>query len=93
MNAERKTVHAVIRGRVQGVAYRAWTKGRADRLGVGGWVRNREDRSVEAVFSGPAGAVEALLEECRRGPLAARVDGIAVEAAEPFEGSGFEIRA
>ncbi|MEE7459023.1 acylphosphatase [Methylorubrum populi] len=91
MSTERKTIRAVIRGRVQGVSYRAWTKKRADRHGVAGWVRNRPDRTVEALFSGPAEAVEALLAECRRGPFAARVDGIEVTEADA-EGEGFEIR-
>lgn len=92
MSTETKTIRAVIRGRVQGVSYRAWTKKRADRHGVTGWIRNRPDRTVEALFSGPAEAVDALLAECRRGPFAARVDGIDVTMAEP-EGTGFEIRA
>ncbi|MEH3116856.1 MAG: acylphosphatase [Methylorubrum populi] len=88
-----KAIRAVIRGRVQGVSYRAWTKKRADSHGVAGWVRNRPDRTVEALFSGPAEAVDALLAECRRGPFAARVDGIDVTEAEPAPGAGFEIRA
>ena len=91
MSTERKTIRAVIRGRVQGVSYRAWTKKRADKHGVAGWVRNRPDRTVEALFSGPVEAVEALLAECRRGPFAARVDDIEVTEADA-EGEGFEIR-
>ncbi len=90
---DRKTIRAVISGRVQGVSYRAWTKKQADRHGVAGWVRNRPDRTVEALFSGPAEAVDALLAACRRGPFAARVDGIEVTQAEPEESAGFEIRA
>ncbi|MBD8907108.1 acylphosphatase [Methylorubrum zatmanii] len=91
MSTDRKTIRAVIHGRVQGVSYRAWTKKRADLHGVAGWVRNRPDRTVEALFSGPAAAVDALLAECRRGPFAARVDDIAVTQAEPSEAEGFEI--
>ncbi|MCJ2030281.1 acylphosphatase [Methylobacterium sp. J-043] len=94
MSTDSKTIRLVIRGRVQGVSYRAWTKKQADRHGVAGWVRNRPDRTVEALFSGPAEAVDALLAACRRGPFAARVDGIEVsEEAVPASITGFEIRA
>ncbi|KAB7784974.1 acylphosphatase [Methylorubrum populi] len=93
MSIDSKTIRAVIRGRVQGVSYRAWTKKQADRHSVAGWVRNRPDRTVEALFSGPAEAVETLLAACRRGPFAARVDGIEVSEADAFEGQGFEIRS
>ena len=72
--------HVVVRGRVQGVGYRAFVQDQALRLELEGWVRNRREGSVEAVFSGPEEAVAAALEACRRGPLAARVD--AVEAEE-----------
>lgn len=94
MTTDSKSIRVVIRGRVQGVSYRAWTKKQADRHGVAGWVRNRPDRTVEASFTGPAEAVDALLAACRRGPFAARVDGIDVsDEAEPASGGGFEIRA
>ncbi|MER2250211.1 acylphosphatase [Methylorubrum podarium] len=94
MTTDSKSIRVVIRGRVQGVSYRAWTKKQADRHGVAGWVRNRPDRTVEASFTGPAEAVDALLAACRRGPFAARVDGIDVsDEAEPASGEGFEIRA
>ncbi|EAQ34860.1 acylphosphatase [Nitrobacter sp. Nb-311A] len=66
----------VIRGRVQGVGYRYWTMREAIRLGVGGWVRNRRDGSVEALFVGPAEAVAEMAVRCRNGPEFARVDGI-----------------
>ncbi len=91
MSSQTKTIRAVMSGRVQGVSYRAWTKKRAMHHGVAGWVRNRPDRTVEALFSGPLAAVDALLAECRRGPLMARVDDITVTEAEPFTGDGFEI--
>jgi acylphosphatase len=60
--------HVLIRGRVQGVGYRAWTEVTALERGLGGWVRNRRDGSVEAVFSGPQGDVATMIAECRRGP-------------------------
>ena len=67
------TVRVRIKGRVQGVWYRGWTVDQARRLGLSGWVRNRSDGSVEAVFCGPEAAVRAAVELCREGPPAARV--------------------
>lgn len=66
--------HVIIRGRVQGVGFRAWTEYTALQRGLTGWVRNRRDGAVEAVFIGQAVAVEAMLADCRRGPTGARVD-------------------
>jgi acylphosphatase len=68
--------HLVIRGRVQGVGYRAWAESMALRRGLEGWVRNRHDGVVEAVLAGTAGAVAEAVEACRRGPRGARVDSI-----------------
>lgn len=68
--------HVIIRGRVQGIGYRAWTEVTALERGVEGWVRNRRDGSVEALFSGPNDEVAAMIAECRRGPPGARVDVI-----------------
>ena len=64
----------MIRGRVQGIGYRAWAEVAALELGVEGWVRNRRDGSVEAVFMGEEAAVVDMIEACRRGPYSARVD-------------------
>jgi acylphosphatase len=72
--------HVVVRGRVQGVGYRAFVEDQALRLELEGWVRNRRDGAVEALFAGPEEAVAAALAACHRGPPAARVD--AVEAEE-----------
>jgi len=69
-------VRAHIRGRVQGVGYRAWTEATALERGLEGWVRNRRDGAVEALFAGSASAVAAMIEACRRGPPGARVDAI-----------------
>jgi acylphosphatase len=63
----------IIRGDVQGVGYRAFVEHEAGRHHLRGWVRNRRDGSVEAVFAGRQDAVEAMIEACRRGPAAARV--------------------
>ena len=72
------TVHrlVVIRGRVQGVGFRAWTEVTALERGLEGWVRNRRDGSVEALFSGLEHTVAAMIEECRSGPPGARVDTV-----------------
>ena len=76
-------VHLLIRGRVQGVAYRAWTVQEARRRGLSGWVRNLRDGSVEAVVQGPEHEVEMMIIACRRGPPMAHVTDI---AREPFAG-------
>ena len=68
--------HVTIRGRVQGVGYRAWVEHTATSLGLRGWVRNRRDGSVEAVFAGPTDAVEQMIDSCRRGPAMARVESV-----------------
>ena len=88
--------HVVIRGRVQGVGYRMWTEDLAERLGLEGWVHNRRDGSVEAVFAGPEQAVMAAIEACRSGPRGAHVDTIDVEEGdanllEPREGACFAV--
>ena len=71
-----------VRGRVQGVFFRP-RPGRAESLGVAGWVRNTGDGSVEAVFEGPAEHVESLLAWCRRGPAGAQVDDVETADEEP----------
>ena len=68
--------HVVIHGRVQGVGYRAWAEVAALERGLEGWVRNRRDGSVEAVFGGLDNDVAAMISECRRGPPGAWVETI-----------------
>ena len=73
--ASHQTVRrVVIRGLVQGVGFRFWTEYTALEHGLEGFVRNRRDGSVEAVFAGLPEAVAAMIETCRRGPRGARVD-------------------
>lgn len=72
-----------IRGRVQGVGYRAWLAHTAEALGLAGWVRNCRDGSVEAALAGPETAVAEMIARCRRGPSAARVEGVSVSDADP----------
>lgn len=71
----------IVRGKVQGVGYRAWLAGEAEARGLGGWARNRRDGMVEAVLSGPDEAVAALIAKCQHGPGTARVSGVDNEAA------------
>ena len=75
------SVHVVVRGRVQGVGYRAFIEREAALRGLRGWVRNRRDGTVEAVLSGRAEAVREAIECCRAGPPAARVETIDQRAA------------
>jgi acylphosphatase len=79
----------VVRGRVQGVGFRAWTVRRARGLGLSGWVRNRADGSVEILVEGPAAAIEALANACRSGPSAAAVTDVARTPAHPTGAHGF----
>jgi acylphosphatase len=70
--------HAIISGRVQGVFFRVETQRAAEGFGVFGWVRNKRDGSVEAVFEGPQQNVDAALDWCRQGPRMSRVDKVDV---------------
>ncbi len=92
MEGDIRAVHVLISGRVQGVAYRAWTERHASALGLSGWVRNVAGGQVEAVFSGPSAAVEAMLAACHQGPDYAWVERVEVLGrAEPVAGA-FTIR-
>jgi acylphosphatase len=77
--------HVIVRGRVQGVGYRAFTEYVALDHGLEGWVRNRRDGAVEAVFAGPPDVVAAVIEACRRGPPGARVDAVDERAGSPAD--------
>jgi acylphosphatase len=74
-----RIIHVRVSGRVQKVGYRAWTEGQADARGLMGWVRNRQDGSVEAVFAGTAAAVAGMAQACWRGPTAAEVAVVDVQ--------------
>jgi acylphosphatase len=90
--------HVIVRGQVQGVGYRAFVEHEAHRRGLHGWVRNRRDGSVEAVFAGPRSDVETMIEACRRGPFSAQVselaqrDGTEADLSEATEGCSFSVR-
>ena len=79
-------------GRVQGVFFRDSTRRAASSRGVAGWVRNRDDGTVEAVFEGEPDAVDSMVELCRRGPGRAQVERLDVTDEEPEGLEGFEVR-
>ncbi|KAL9228069.1 hypothetical protein vseg_003685 [Gypsophila vaccaria] len=85
-------VRCVIKGRVQGVFYRNWTIENATQLGLKGWVRNRRDGSVEALFSGKPEAVDEMMQRCRRGPPDAMVTAFVANPCNDDSGDGFERR-
>ncbi|MEK6717901.1 MAG: acylphosphatase [candidate division NC10 bacterium] len=88
----RVRAHVWIAGRVQGVAFRAYTVDEASVRGVTGWVGNIPDGRVEAVFEGERAVVEAMIAWCRKGPPAARVSSVEVIWEEPKGEVGFGIR-
>lgn len=81
-----------IRGRVQGVFFRAETARKAQAVGLMGWVKNVRDGSVEAVLEGPRSLVEEVLEWCNEGPAGARVDSVEVTWEQPAGEKGFVVR-
>ena len=81
--------HVIISGRVQGVWFRGWTKQQAAKHGLTGWVRNRSDGSVEAIFQGRAEDVQSMLNHCRVGPPMADVVDVDCESISPENFSNF----
>ncbi len=92
MTGEVTRRRAVVHGNVQGVFFRDSAESEAGREGVAGWVSNRDDGAVEAVFEGDPDAVERLVEWCRSGPSSADVQDVEVTEEEPEGLSGFEVR-
>jgi acylphosphatase len=82
----------VVRGNVQGVFFRDSARRKADTRGVAGWIANRPDGAVEAVFEGDPDAVASLVEFCRNGPRGADVQSIDETSEEPEGLSGFQVR-
>jgi acylphosphatase len=76
----------LVKGRVQGVGFRWFVEYEAQRIGVGGWVRNRDDGAVEVLASGSDAQLDSLYDRLREGPRAARIDRIEVDEAAPFSG-------
>ena len=87
-----RTAHVRIEGLVQGVGYRLWTQRTAVKRGLRGWVRNRWDGSVEAVFQGPDADVALMIAACEQGPLGSSVTAVAVLAEGAGTFTGFEVR-
>ncbi|MCB1916546.1 MAG: acylphosphatase [Rhodocyclaceae bacterium] len=85
--------HLMIRGKVQGVYYRATARNEAIAHGLDGWVRNRSDGCVEAVVRGPEVAVRAFIDWAFQGPPAARVEAVEVAEAEENSYDGFSMRS
>jgi acylphosphatase len=86
-----RRVHVRVTGRVQGVGFRYSTQIQADRLGIGGWVRNCDDRAVEAQIEGPEAAVEKMLAWMADGPAAARVTRIVTMDITATGATGFRV--
>jgi acylphosphatase len=84
--------HLSIKGRVQGVFFRAWTSERANRLAVRGWVRNCPDGHVEAHLEGDEAAVEQMIDSLREGPPAAQVEDVRIWDVDTFDFESFEVR-
>ena len=89
--AEKVRVHVLIEGRVQGVFFRATTRDEARARGLAGWVRNRADGRVEAVFEGDKAVVENMLAWCRKGPPYSYVDHVEI-AWQPYQGDLLDFR-
>ncbi len=87
-----RRIRAIVSGRVQGVSYRASTRAEARQLGLAGWVKNRDDGSVELEAEGPDDKVEALVQWCQHGPPAAHVTRVAVDELTPSgTDAGFDV--
>ena len=91
-DVQHRAVKVLIEGRVQGVWFRGWTVETARGLGLNGWVRNRRDGSVQAVFSGPNDAVDEMLRLCAEGPPAARVGSVEYIDHDSTVPVGFRIK-
>jgi acylphosphatase len=89
---EKVRARIVISGRVQGVFFRQETKDRARTLSVTGWITNRSDGRVEAVFQGSRESVDSMIEWCRQGPSLADVESVEVNWESPTDEKGFSVR-
>lgn len=89
----KKNVTIIVSGKVQGVYYRTWTVENARKLNISGWVRNRKDGSVEALFSGTDEQVQKMIKQCWEGPENAQVENIVTKESRETPGEGFFQRA
>jgi len=88
---DRRSVRVLIEGRVQGVGFRYWTERVAGELGLAGWVRNRRDGSVEALFSGAVEAVAEMLDRAHEGPPSAVVTSVRLLEEGGGTPEGFDV--
>ena len=86
-----KTVQLTIKGKVQGVFYRATAKDVADLTGIKGWVKNLPDKNVEITATAPEETLQKFINWCKQGPPKSRVDEVIVEELKPQEFNGFRI--
>ena len=86
------TLSFCVRGRVQGVWFRGWTRDQATARGLTGWVRNEPNGTVTGLLHGPAEAVTGRVEALKDGPPSAQVDRVETAPAPPHEDTGFVIR-
>jgi len=84
-------LHVIVEGRVQGVGFRAYVEREARQRGLKGWVRNRSDGSVEAVFCGEEEDVQSMIVACHRGPRMSLVRNVKSEPHPPGDWRGFEV--
>ncbi|MFN4142015.1 acylphosphatase [Aestuariivirga sp.] len=87
-----RAVHVMVEGRVQGVGFRAFVEREARARGLRGWVRNRSDGSVEAVFAGEAEDLQRMIAACQRGPRMAVVSAVRTSDHPDAEFSSFAVR-
>jgi acylphosphatase len=86
-----KTIHLLIKGKVQGVFYRATAKKVADQLGVNGWIKNTKERDVEVIATGNEEALTEFLNWCKQGPKDAKVTDVIITTKNPEAFNGFSI--
>ena len=86
-----KTIRLTIKGKVQGVFYRATAKDVADLTGIKGWVKNLPDNNVEIIATASEDVLQKFINWCKQGPLRARVDEVIVEELELREFNGFKV--
>jgi len=86
--SEKKAVHLIISGRVQGVFFRMETQRTAEHLGVGGWVKNLPNGTVEAIFEGETDKVDQAVDWCKKGPPNASVSDVAINEIDYTGGYG-----
>ena len=84
-------LHVIVEGRVQGVGFRAYVEREAKARSLRGWVRNRSDGSVEAVFMGEEEDVQSMIVACHRGPRMSVVRNVKSEPHPPGDWRGFDV--